>query len=71
MVGGLLMRRCTSRAPASRTMPTILREVVPRTMESSMSTTRLPSSTLRTGLSLILTPKERMDCLGSMKVRPT
>ena len=64
MVGGLLMRRWTSRAPASRTMPTILREVVPRTIESSMSTTRCPSRTSRTGFSLIFTPKERMDWLG-------
>jgi len=71
VVGGLLMRMCTSRAPASRTIPTILRDVVPRTIESSISTTRLPSRTLRTGLSLILTPKDRIDCLGSMNVRPT
>ena len=35
------------------------------------STTFLPRSSSRTGLSLILTPKDRMDCLGSMKVRPT
>ena len=71
MVGGLLTRMWTSRAPASRTMPTILREVVPRTIESSIRTTRFPSRTLRTGLSLIFTPKDRIDCLGSMKVRPT
>jgi len=29
------MRKCTSRAPALRTMRTILRLVVPRTIESS------------------------------------
>ena len=60
----------TSRAPASRTMRTILREVVPRTIESSISTTRRPSITWRTGLSLIFTPAERSPCRGWMKVRP-
>ena len=56
------MRTWTSVAPASRTMRTILRLVVPRTMESSTRTTRLPSSSARTGLSLSFTPKSRMDC---------
>ena len=65
------MRRCTSRAPAARIILTILREVVPRTMESSTTTTRLPASTSRTGDSFSLTPKWRIDCDGSMKVRPT
>ena len=71
MVGGQLMRRWTSFAPAPRTMRTILRLVVPRMMESSMRMTRLPSSRLRTGLSLRRTPKSRTRCSGSMKVRPT
>ena len=44
MVGGLEMRMCTSAAPALRTISTIFTEVVPRTMESSTSTTRLPFS---------------------------
>ena len=48
----------------------ILREVVPRTIESSTTTTRLPASTSRTGDSFSFTPKWRMDCEGSMKVRP-
>jgi len=61
---------CTSRAPALRIMPTILREVVPRTIESSTTTTRLPASTSRTGESLSLTPKWRICCDGSMNVRP-
>ena len=65
------MRMCTSLAPALRTMRTILRLVVPRTMESSISTTRLPSSRLRTGLIFSFTPKSRTLCRGSMKVRPT
>src|SRR4051812_17352335 len=69
--GGALMRRCTSRAPASRIILTIFRDVVPRTMESSTTMTRLPRTTAGTGLSLSFTPKWRMDCEGSMKVRPT
>ena len=50
---------------------TIFREVVPRTMESSTTTTRLPLSTARTAESFSFTPKWRIDCCGSMKVRPT
>jgi len=65
------MRMCTSRAPASRTICTIFLLVVPRTMLSSTSTTRLPASRWRTGFSFTFTPKLRMFCLGSMKVRPT
>ena len=51
------MRRWTSRAPASRTILTILRLVVPRTMESSTTTTRLPFTTCLTGFSFSFTPK--------------
>ena len=65
------MRMCTSVAPASRTMRTILRLVVPRTMESSTRITRFPSNKCRTGFSFSLTPKSRMACEGSMNVRPT
>ena len=36
------MRRCTSLAPASRSMATMARVVVPRTIESSTTTRRLP-----------------------------
>ena len=46
-------------------------DVVPRTIESSIKTTRLPLIKSRTGLSLMRTPKERIDCRGSMNVRPT
>ena len=70
-VGGELMRRWTSRAPAPRIIDTILREVVPRTIESSTTTTRLSRSTSCTGDSFSLTPKWRICCDGSMKVRPT
>ena len=69
-VGGELMRMWTSVAPADRIMPTIFREVVPRTIESSTTTTRLPARTSRTGESLSFTPKCRICCEGSMKVRP-
>ena len=55
-MGGLEIRICTSRAPAWRTISTILVEVVPRTMESSTSTTRLPASLTRLALCLSLTP---------------
>src|SRR5947199_388747 len=57
------MRTCTSRAPASRTIFTILRLVVPRTIESSTTTTRLPFTTWRTGFSFSFTPKCRIDAI--------
>ena len=65
------MRMCTSAAPASRTICTIFSDVVPRTIELSTSTTRLPASTSRLALCLSRTPMWRMASLGSMKVRPT
>ena len=46
-------------------------EVVPRTMESSMTTTRLPLTTPRTADSFIRTPCSRSSCVGWMKVRAT
>ncbi len=39
-------------------------QVVPRTMESSTSTTRLPLTTERMGLSLMLTSFSRCFCLA-------
>ena len=57
MVGGQLIRMCTSEAPAALTIFTILRLVVPRTIESSISTTRCPRSNSRTGFSFTRTPK--------------
>ena len=71
MVGGQLMRTCTSRAPASRTMRTILREVVPRTIESSMRTTRRPFEDLLDRVELDLHPDRADGLRGWMKVRPT
>ena len=69
-VGGQLTSMLTSLAPASRRL---IRErvVVPRMMESSTITTRLPLRRSRTGLSLIRTEKSRMVWEGWMKVRPT
>ena len=71
VIGGDAMRMCTSRAPASRIICTIFTEVVPRTIESSISTMRLPATTARLALCLRRTPSARMCCVGSMKVRPT
>ena len=62
---------CTSRAPAARTISTIFRLVVPRTIESSTRITRLPSSTGRLAECFSFTPRWRMWSVGSMKVRPT
>src|SRR2546429_2168593 len=59
------MRMCTSRAPAWRSMATSFRLVVPRTIESSTTTTRWPASTSRSAFSLTLTPKCRIELEGS------
>ena len=64
------MRTCTSVAPASLSIVTMRREVVPRTIESSTSTTRLPLTIERTAESFIFTPFSRIACDGWMKVRP-
>ena len=68
---GINFNSGTSLAPAARTIFTILRLVVPRTIESSTRTTRCPCRMLFTGLSFTRTPKWRIDCCGSMNVRPT
>ena len=65
------MRICTSLAPASRTICTIFWLVVPRTIESSTSTTRLPSIIAPVGVVLEATPMWRIESPGWMKVRPT
>ena len=64
------MRRCTSRAPASRSIRTSCFWVVPRTMESSTTTSRLPAMFSRRGLSFIRTASARISWLGAMKLRP-
>ena len=47
------------------------RWVLPRTIESSTTTTRLPRMTDSRALSLSLMPSWRSVWLGWMKVRPT
>ena len=50
---------------------TIFRLVVPRTIESSISTTRLPLISSRLALCFSFTPRWRTLSPGWMKVRPT
>ena len=69
-MGGQVMRRCTSRAPASRSRRTSGPVVLPRTMLSSISTTRLSSTFSLMTLYLSITPILRSESVGSMKVRP-
>jgi hypothetical protein len=47
------------------------RWVLPRTIESSTTTSRLPAITSRSGLSLSRMPSWRIVCDGWMNVRPT
>ena len=49
---------------------TILSQVVPRTMESSTSTTRLPSTAARRGFSFKSTACSRWAWVGKIKLRP-
>ena len=69
-MGGALMRRWTSAAPARRSSATICLVVVPRTIESSTTISRLPRTVSRSGLSFMFTPRWRIDWLGWMNVRP-
>jgi hypothetical protein len=48
-----------------------LSEVVPRTIESSISTMRLPATSARLALCLRFTSAWRLPSPGWMKVRPT
>jgi hypothetical protein len=52
-------------------MPTICRVVLPRTIESSTTTTRFPPTISGSGLNFIRRPRLRSSCPGSMKVRAT
>ena len=47
------------------------RWVVPRTIESSTTTIRLPAITSRSGFSFSRMPRSRIVWLGWMNVRPT
>ena len=69
--GGDEIRMWTSAAPASRSIRTSARWVLPRTIESSTTTRRLPLMTSLSGFSLSRMPSWRMVCEGWMKVRPT
>lgn len=68
--GGALTLMWISLAPARRSRSITPRQVVPRTMESSISTMRFPSTSARMGLSLRLTPISRSSWVGEMNVRP-
>ncbi len=65
------MRRCTSAAPASRSIFTIWRVVLPRTIESSTTTMRLPPTISGSGLNFSRRPCLRSSWPGWMNVRAT
>ena len=65
------MRMWTSVAPAWRSISMSFLEVLPRTMESSITTRRLPEMTLGSGFNFRRMPSWRMACVGWMNVRPT
>ena len=69
-MGGALIRTWTSFAPARRSSPTICLVVVPRTIESSTTISRLSRTISRRGESLTLTPRWRIAWEGWMNVRP-
>ena len=60
-----------SPAPNCLSMRAKQRQGLPRTSASSTITTRLPSTTSRTGLYFMRGPKSRSCCCGWMNVRPT
>ena len=68
--GGEEMRRCTSLAPARRIDATMRAQVVPRTMESSTSTTRFPSTAARRGVQLQGNGVLPLGLGGKIKLRP-
>ncbi len=70
-MGGQEIRRWISLAPASRICFIFSRVVVPRTIESSTTTTRLPATISATTLSFRRTAARRSCWVGLMKVRPT
>jgi len=72
MVGGQLMRKCTSVAPAWRTMRTIFRLVVPRMIESSINQDDPPPlQQIVHWVQLSFTPKSRTRLFRLDNVRPT
>jgi hypothetical protein len=69
-MGGQATRTCTSAAPAWRNSANSGPDVLPRTIESSTSTTRLPERLAGSGLNFIATRAWRSASVGSMNVRP-
>ena len=70
LLGGEQTRRCTSFAPCLRRSATIGPLVEPRTMLSSMTTTRWPASTSCSALYLSAMLFFRSSAVGWMNVRP-
>src|SRR3990172_3649432 len=64
------MRMCTSVAPALRSISTTLGVVVPRTIESSTTTSRLPAVTCLRGLNFRYTPWSRRRWSGWVEGGP-
>ncbi len=60
------MRKCTSRAPASRIILTIFFDVVPRTRRSSIRMMRLPSIAARLA-AVLHADAELADALGRLE----
>ncbi len=70
MIGGELMRTCSALGFASRIRLSSSLLVVPRTIESSITTTVRPSITPLTVLNFMRTFISRSSWPGWMKVRP-
>ena len=68
--GGDADAKYTLRAPAFRAICTMRFDVVPRTIESSTSSTTLPLNSTSTVLSLWRTDRIRIAWPGMMNVRP-
>ena len=68
--GGAAEAKYTLSAPASRAICTISRLVVPRTIESSTSSTFLSLNSTPIAFSFWRTDFLRIACPGMMKVRP-
>ena len=68
--GGAAEAKYTFCAPASRAIITISRDVVPRTIESSTSSTTLSLNSMPTGFNFWRTLFLRIAWPGMMNVRP-
>ena len=70
-MAGAEIRMWISAAPTPRSIWTIWRVVLPRTIESSTTTSLFPSTTSRSGLNFMRRPCLRSSWPGWMKVRAT